>query len=100
MPIKEQEDAIVEEVMRKSDSEDSEEDEEDFIELSQTFRRRNKQSDEFATHFELLMKKRTREMQSQQSQTSYLSQLSRDSQLARLSQVSQKSFSVGDSIDL
>ena len=41
-PVEEQKDDLVEEVMRKSDSEDSEDDEEDFIQLSQTFRSRNK----------------------------------------------------------
>lgn len=44
--------------MRKSDSEDTDDEEEDFLELSQTFRKRNKQNEEFANQFELLMKKR------------------------------------------
>lgn len=47
LPQKEQEDSVVEEIMRKSDSEDTDDEEEDFLELSQTFWKRNKQNEEF-----------------------------------------------------
>ena len=97
LPVKEFEDNMAEEIMRKSDSEDSEEDEEDFLELSQTFRRKNKQSEDFANQFELVMKKRQRQMESQQSQMTQLSQLTRESQMSRMSQITN---SLADSLPI
>ena len=97
VPVKETEDAVAEEIMRKSDSEDSDEDEEDFLELSQTFKSKNKQSEDFANQFELIMKKRQRKMESQQSQMTQLSQLTKESQISRMSQLAS---SLGDSLPI
>ena len=70
------EDLLQEEIMRKSDSEESDDHEEDLHDISDKFHRRNKCNDEFANQFELMMKKRTKEIESQQSQMTYLSQMS------------------------